>query len=152
MCGSGTSPCGSFCLELGWLRDGWECCFVPIVAGTKSMKEEAWNEARGKIRIAKIRWSGGRARLMRVLLEEHEKVLCSFWAQVLGVERIEPEHVYCEGGMVTGESKRRGRKGRIERPRMQEVEEEKGWETRRLELEHECRGLELASGKSKSRG
>ena len=25
------------------VRDGWECCFVPIVAGTKSMKEEAWN-------------------------------------------------------------------------------------------------------------
>ena len=80
MCGSGTSPCGSFCLELGWLRDGWECCFVPIVAGTKSMKEEAWNEA-------KIKWSGGRARLMRVLLEEHEKVLGSFWAQVLGSGR-----------------------------------------------------------------
>ena len=27
------------------LWDGWECCFVPIVAGTKSMKEEAENEA-----------------------------------------------------------------------------------------------------------
>ena len=62
------------------MRDGWECCFVPIVAGTKSMKEEAWNEA-------KIKWSGGRARLMRVLLEEHEKVLGSFWAQVLGSGR-----------------------------------------------------------------
>ena len=66
------------------VRDGWECCFVPIVAGTKSMKEEAWNEAMEKFGVAKVRWSGGRARLMRVLLEEHEKVLGSFWAQVLG--------------------------------------------------------------------
>jgi hypothetical protein len=66
------------------MRDGWECCFVPIVAGTKSMKEEAWNEAMEKFGVAKIRWSGGRARLMRVLLKEHEKVLGSFWAQVLG--------------------------------------------------------------------
>ena len=66
------------------VRDGWECCFVPIVAGTKSMKEEAWNEAMEKFGVAKVRWSGGRVRLMRVLLEEHEKVLGSFWAQVLG--------------------------------------------------------------------
>ena len=69
------------------MRDGWECCFVPIVAGTKSMKEEAWNEAMEKFGVAKIKWSGGRARLMRVLLEEHEKILSSFWAQVLGSER-----------------------------------------------------------------
>jgi hypothetical protein len=39
------------------------------------MKEEAWNEAMEKFGVAKIKWSGGRARLMRVLLEEHEKVL-----------------------------------------------------------------------------
>ena len=66
------------------MRDGWECCFVPIVAGTKSMKEEAWNEAMEKLGVAKMKWSGGRARLMRVLLEEHEKVLGSFRVQVLG--------------------------------------------------------------------
>ena len=68
----------------GAARTGWECCFIPIVAGTKSMKEEAWNEAMEKFGVAKMKWSGGRARLMRVLLEEHEKVLGSFWEQVLG--------------------------------------------------------------------
>ena len=42
------------------------------------------------------------------------------------MERIELEHVYCEGGMVAGESKLRGRTGRIERTWIQEAEEEKG--------------------------
>ena len=37
------------------MRDGWECYFVPIVAGTKSMKEVAWNEAMEKFGVAKIR-------------------------------------------------------------------------------------------------
>ena len=39
------------------------------------MKEEAWNEAMEKFGVAKMKWSGGRTALMRVLLEEHEKVL-----------------------------------------------------------------------------
>ena len=41
------------------MRDGWECCFVPIVAGTKSMKEEVWNDAMEKFGVAKMKWWGG---------------------------------------------------------------------------------------------
>ena len=68
------------------------------------------------------------------------------------MENIELEHVYCEGGIVAGESKRRGRTGRIEWPWIQEVEEEKGWETERMELERVCCGVELAAGESERRG
>ena len=54
--------------------------------------------------------------------------------------------------MVAGESKGRGRTGRVEQPWIQEAEEEKGWETERMELERVCCGVELAAGKSKCRG
>ena len=40
------------------------------------------------------------------------------------VERSELEHVYCEEGMVAGESKRRGKTDRMEWPCIQEV----GWD------------------------
>ena len=68
------------------------------------------------------------------------------------VEGSELEHVYCEGEMVAGESKGRGKTDKMEWSWIQEEGTEEDQEIRRTELERVCCGVELASGKSKNRG
>ena len=72
------------CLE----GTGWGLQRVNIVVGTKSVNVEKWNDAMAKLAMPKATWDGVRGRMMRVLLEEHDTILKSFWAQKLGTQAV----------------------------------------------------------------
>ena len=72
------------CLE----GTGWGLQRVNIVVGTKSVNVEKWNDAMAKLAMPKATWDGVRGRMMRVLLEEHDIILKSFWAQKLGTQTV----------------------------------------------------------------
>ena len=60
----------------------WECRFVPIILGSMAIQERAFEEAMQQLGITK---AGGRAlmgTLMNILLEEQDKMLRSFQAQL----------------------------------------------------------------------
>jgi len=61
---------------------------VNIAVGTKSVNVEKWNEAMAKLAMPKSTWDGVRGRMMRVLVEEHDTFLKSFWAQKLGTQVV----------------------------------------------------------------
>ena len=41
-----------------------------------------------KLAMPKAIWDGVRGRMMKVLLEEHDTILKSFWAQKLGTKAV----------------------------------------------------------------
>ena len=66
----------------GSLPPTWECRFVPIILGSMAIQERAFEEAMQQLGITK---AGGRAlmgTLMNILLEEQDKMLRSFQAQL----------------------------------------------------------------------
>jgi len=73
-------------LTEGLKGTGWGRQRVNIVVGTKSVNVEKWNMA--KLAMPKATWDGVRGRMMRVLLEEHDTILKSFWAQKLGTKAV----------------------------------------------------------------
>ena len=62
---------------------GWRLQRVNIVVGTKSVKTERCNEAMEKLAMPKAIWHNVRGKMMGVLLEEHDTISKSFWAQKL---------------------------------------------------------------------
>jgi hypothetical protein len=48
---------------------------------TSTLRTEKWNKAMAKLAMPKAVWDGVRGRMMKVLLEEHDTILKSFWAQ-----------------------------------------------------------------------
>jgi len=63
---------------------------VNIVVGpgsrTKSVNTEKGNEEKRKLAMPNAAWDSVRGRVMRVLLEEHDNILQSFWAQKFGTK------------------------------------------------------------------
>ena len=64
------------------LPEGWECVFVPIIAGTLSVGEDAWNDAMETLGIAKSTGQRIRKELVNTLLEECDNILRSYYAQL----------------------------------------------------------------------
>ena len=64
------------------LPEGWECVFVPIIAGTLSVGEDAWNDAMATLGIAKGTGQRIRKELVITLLEECDNILRSYYAQL----------------------------------------------------------------------
>ena len=57
-----------------------------LVVGTRSINTEQWNEAMKKLAMPKATWDGARRKMMRILLEEFDTILKSYWAQKLGAK------------------------------------------------------------------
>ena len=64
------------------LPEGWECVFVPIIAGTLSVGEDAWSDAMEALGIAKGTGQRIRKELVNTLLEECDNILRSYYAQL----------------------------------------------------------------------
>ena len=64
------------------LPSEWECRFVPIILGKMSISEKAFGEAMEQLGISKAAGKTLRQTLMNVLLEEQDKLLRSFNAQL----------------------------------------------------------------------
>ena len=63
---------------------GWEVEVVPLVAGQRSVKEKKWLES---FRVFGIDKEDGKKishKLGITLLNEHEKLFCSYWRQTFG--------------------------------------------------------------------
>ena len=63
---------------------GWEVEVVPIVVGQQSVKEKEWLES---FRVFGIDKDDGKKMLRKLgltLLNEHEKLFCSYWCQTFG--------------------------------------------------------------------
>ena len=66
------------------LPKDWKVTQVSIIAGSTSINETAWNAAMKALGIPAKRWKAFREHLMYTLLNEHDKVLRSYWAQRFG--------------------------------------------------------------------
>jgi len=66
------------------LPKDWKVTQVSIIAGSTSLNETAWNAAMKALGIPAKRWKAFREHLMYTLLNEHDKVLRSYWAQRFG--------------------------------------------------------------------
>jgi len=66
------------------LPSEWECRFVPVILGTMSISEKFFGEAMEQLGITKVAGKTLRQTLMNVLLEEQDKLLRSFNAQLGG--------------------------------------------------------------------
>ena len=64
------------------LPSEWECRFVPIILGKMSISEKAFGEVMEQLGISKAAGKTLRQTLMNVLLEEQNKLLRSFNAQL----------------------------------------------------------------------
>lgn len=64
------------------LPSEWECRFVPVILGTMSISEKTFGEAMGQLGITKVAGKALRQALMNILLEEQDKLLRSFNAQM----------------------------------------------------------------------
>ena len=62
----------------------WQLQRVNLVVGTRSINTEQWNEAMKKLAMPKVTWDSARRKMMRILLEEFDTILKSYWAQKLG--------------------------------------------------------------------
>ena len=71
-----------FCKLQMSLPEEWECVFVPIIAGTLSVGEDAWNDAMETLGIAKSTGQRIRKELVNTLLEECDNILRSYYAQL----------------------------------------------------------------------
>ena len=66
---------------------GWEIKQIVFVGGTcGSVGEDVFNQNMKLLEVVESRWSTIRQRLARRLLEEHDKVLRSYFAQIYGGE------------------------------------------------------------------
>jgi hypothetical protein len=71
------------CKGIQWsLPAGWECIFVPFIAGTISVGEDEWEKSMDAIGIAKSAGRRIRKELMNTLLEECDNILRSYQAQM----------------------------------------------------------------------
>ena len=61
----------------------WQLQRVNLVVGTRSINTEQWNEAMKKLAMPKATWDSVRRKMMRILLEEFDTILKSYWAQKL---------------------------------------------------------------------
>ena len=74
------------------LPSEWECRFVPIILGKMSISEKAFEEAMEQLGISKAAGKTLRQTLMNVLLEEQDKLLRSFNAQLGENGGVSPAH------------------------------------------------------------
>ena len=74
------------------LPSEWECRFVPIILGKMSISEKAFGEAMEQLGISKAAGKTLRQTLMNVLLEEQDKLLRSFNAQLGENGGVSPAH------------------------------------------------------------
>jgi hypothetical protein len=58
------------------------------IGRTKSVNTEKWNKTMTKLAMPKATWDGVRGRMMKVLMEEHDTILTSCWAQKLGTKAV----------------------------------------------------------------
>ena len=64
------------------LPSEWECRFVPVILGSMSIQERAFEEAMEQLGVAKVVRRALLNELMSILLAEQDKMLRSFRAQL----------------------------------------------------------------------
>ena len=60
--------------------------FVPIVVGTKSINVAAWNKGMKDLRVPEGQRDKARQQCMQILLDAHDLIIRSYWAQKHGEE------------------------------------------------------------------
>ena len=71
-------------LQLAATQNGWEVTQLNFVAGNRSVNVEKWEENFKKLKIPKACWKQIRRRLVMTLLQEHENLFQSYWANRYG--------------------------------------------------------------------
>ena len=65
---------------------GWTLKFVPIVVGTKSINVAEWNKGMEDLRVPEGQRDKARQQCMQILLDAHDLIIRSYWAQKHGEE------------------------------------------------------------------
>ena len=65
---------------------GWTLKFVPIVVGTKSINIAEWNKGMEDLRVPEGQRDKARQQCMQILLDAHDLIIRSYWAQKHGEE------------------------------------------------------------------
>ena len=65
---------------------GWTLKFVPVVVGTKSINTAEWNKAMKDLRVPEGQRDKARQQCMQILLDAHDLIIRSYWAQKHGEE------------------------------------------------------------------
>ena len=65
---------------------GWTLKFVPVVVGTKSINTAEWNKAMKDLRVPEGQRDKARQKCMQILLDAHDLIIRSYWAQKHGEE------------------------------------------------------------------
>ena len=65
---------------------GWTLKFVPIVVGTKSINIAEWNKGMKDLRVPEGQRDKARQQCMQILLDAHDLIIRSYWAQKHGEE------------------------------------------------------------------
>ena len=64
----------------------WTLKFVPIVVGTKSINVAEWNKGMKDLRVPEGQRDKARQQCMQILLDAHDLIIRSYWAQKHGEE------------------------------------------------------------------
>ena len=71
-------------LQIAGDANGWTVKQVNFIMGTRSIEVSSWDKSMQELGVSKDIADRLRSRHMRTLLEEHEYVLQSYWAQRFG--------------------------------------------------------------------